>query len=133
MKTLFIAILLFMLNGCLPQEDIYKINYEAVTRGNSIEINTNLDSISFKNFNTLKKLKLNKKSKTELKKILSEINVLQLKNIKPTSSKSFTDRKLQATLKVIKGKETYVTQTFDHGNPPREIKALIDMLLKIVK
>ncbi|MBL4568525.1 MAG: hypothetical protein JKY69_02310, partial [Flavobacteriaceae bacterium] len=42
------------------------------------------------------------------------------------------DAALHATLTIILGDKTYSSQTFDHGNPPKELKSLIDALFKFV-
>ncbi|MBL4569197.1 MAG: hypothetical protein JKY69_06005, partial [Flavobacteriaceae bacterium] len=42
------------------------------------------------------------------------------------------DAVLHATLKITIGDKTYSSQTFDHGNPPKELKPLIAELFNIV-
>ena len=109
------------------------IKYEAYTRGSFIEITTVLNTISLNSNEGLKEFELSKKQKEEILKNLNEVDLINLKNFTPPSTKSYADAALQATLSISNNGETYKTQTFDHGNPPKELKPLIDFLFKIVE
>lgn len=133
MKIFYTIILIFTINSCISQNNEVIITYKAFSRGSSIKIETDLDSISYHNNNEYKKLEINYPHQKEIKKILSQINIIELGTLKPPSTKSYSDAALQASIKIVTNKKTFVSQTFDHGNPPEELKAIIEKLFKIVQ
>ena len=133
MKIFYTLILFFTINSCISQNNELVITYQAFSRGSSIKIETDLDSIGYHNNNEYKKVELNYQHQKEIKNLLSQINIVELGNLKIPSTKSYSDAALQASFKVISGEKTYKTQTFDHGNPPKKLKAIIEKLFEIVK
>ena len=127
---LFFLIITFSCTSAQVNNTNILIKYEAYTRGSFIEITTELTSISIKSNDGLKTFKLSKELKGEILKSLNEVDLINLKNITPPSTKSYTDAALQATLSITNDGVTYKTQTFDHGNPNKKLKLLIDLLFK---
>ena len=106
------------------------IKYEAITRGSFIEITTSLDSISYKDTNTTKTVQLSKKATAKISSLISALKLHKLKEFQVSSINSARDAALQATFSIIKNGKSYKTLPFDHGNPPKEIKFLIEFLFK---
>lgn len=108
--------------------------YEAMTRGVYNKIIVTQDSIitikDREKKNTV--AKLTKKADwdfliTSIKKIHPE----ELGNLKAPSNKNFVDAALAANLKVISNGVAVSSPNFDHGNPPAEIKELVNRLIAI--
>lgn len=66
-----------------------------------------------------------------LKKMMKSIDVEKLDNLKAPTDKRLFDGAAHATLTVIKGDVAMITPTFDHGEPPAEIEALVNKVLSI--
>jgi hypothetical protein len=56
-----------------------------------------------------------------------------LEKLKAPSTDSYRDAALAATLTLEKDGQNISTPTFDHGNPPKEIEALVNKLLAVRK
>lgn len=135
MKSVWCLFFMLVLSSCSSQNIVDKgiIKYEAITRGSFIEITSNLDSLVYKNTQESQKIKLSKTQIKEIKTLFGKINLSELENLKPPSTKSYTDAALQATLKITVNNKTFTSQTFDHGNPPKELKALLEYLFSVVE
>jgi len=55
----------------------------------------------------------------------------ELATIVPPSKKHQFDGALIANLEVTHGDKIYSTSSFDHGNPPAEVKALVDKIIAL--
>lgn len=64
-----------------------------------------------------------------LLKLLEMVNLDGLNDIKPPSVKHQVDAAPIANLKVIRGNKTYRSSSFDHGNPPQEIKDVVEKII----
>ena len=65
----------------------------------------------------------------------SEIDIKNIPNLKPPSTKSHYDGALAGSLKIELASKTgsveTMSPTFDHGNPPKEISELVNKLLRV--
>jgi hypothetical protein len=77
-------------------------------------------------------LKPTKTKWKSFKTLIEEINLSEMKNFNPPSGKRYVDATLQATISITADKTTYNSQTFDHGNPPKELKKIIDKLFEFI-
>ena len=125
---------LITLSNCDSQsiEDL-TLSYNAATRGSSITLDATSSEIQYSDMDGDRKIKLSKGQWNEIKELVSEIDVDEIENLKAPSNGSHTDRALVATLSITIDNETYESVNFDHGNPPNELKKLIDKLFEIVK
>ena len=137
--TLFILIGLSALNqNCNSrsiQQDPANITYEATSRGFFLRVYVIGDSMTIsQDRNKPETVKpLNNK---ELKAIHSELSNLELgsiENLKRPSESSTYDAAPAAILKIDFMNESYSSPSFDHGNPPKEIKPLVDLILSVAK
>ena len=118
------------------QEDHITITYQASSRGVFEEIAISKDSLVLcndVNRNSFTTYTYDKKEWNECLELLENINVSQLPKLKAPTGKRLYDGALHAIL-TIKSEEGEVTSSsFDHGEPPAEIKALVEKLLSIKK
>ena len=135
MKLLFIFIFsLVSLSNCNSQShEDFTLNYSATTRGSSIILDATSSEIEYSDMDGDKNITLNKSQWDEIKELISKIDVDEIENLEAPSNGSHTDRALVATLSITIGDKTYESVNFDHGNPPVELKKLIDGLFEIVK
>jgi hypothetical protein len=61
----------------------------------------------------------------------SKINLDNLETLEVPSKKHQFDGAMAATLTITANGKTYTTPTFDHGNPPAEVKPLVDKIIEI--
>ncbi|WP_396602822.1 hypothetical protein [Algibacter sp. R77976] len=66
-------------------------------------------------------------------KLLQPINVETISALEPPSKDHQFDGAAMARLKIIYDGNTYKTQSFDHGNAPEEIEALVKEILSIAE
>jgi hypothetical protein len=134
MKICCFLLFFTFISGCNSQNKagIITISYEAITRGGSIEINATSELITYKDLENKKQLKPASSDWKNLIKLIEEINLSEMENFNPPSEDRYVDAALQATISITVDETTYNSQTFDHGNPPKELKKIIDQLFDIV-
>lgn len=134
MKSYFTLILsLFLFNNCIAQTgDTLDIEYMASTRGSSISLLANSTEIVYSDNSEIKKIKLPESQWKEIQLLVSKIELNSINNLISPSKESHTDRALAAILSINKNGTIYESPTFDHGNPPSELKDLINKLFEIV-
>jgi len=132
MKALKYIAFIFLFSSCTAQSNLTNvlIEYSAVTRGTTIDINITSKGITYKNNETTNVISLAAKQIKEFEELLENINLENLQTFIAPTSNSHSDRALQAALKITKNENIYTSQVFDHGNPPKELKALLDWIFK---
>ena len=138
MKFLLLLLsLVFVDNGCSDskkaQEDIISIEYSAISKGQykMIIINNKTISVASK-VRTEPTIKTC--SETEWKKLSKAFQTVEVETIsklKAPSQNRLFDGAAIAKLKITYNGKVYKSQSFDHGNPPKEIKALVDEILLV--
>ncbi|WP_179318626.1 META domain-containing protein [Winogradskyella helgolandensis] len=116
--------------------DSYKtaVKYEASTRGSFDFILISKHGISIskdQSLQTIQKHSIDLAQWEELKNLIENTDLETLNQLKPPSQKHQYDGALHATLAIQIGDVEYMTPTFDHGNPPMEIEALVNKVLSI--
>jgi hypothetical protein len=142
MKFLTIIVMTFFLQkGCEAQsqndmKDVV-IEYTAVSRGfNQKIIVTNQTVSVFKTKGQSEKMVPTKISDADWKIIYNNFQAIKLEQmttIKAPSEKRYYDGAAIAELKIEAQGKTYKSQSFDHGNPPKEIKELVDKINTFTK
>lgn len=132
------VLILMMAKGCTSSElkkegEHISFEYEASTRGNYFKTLVKQDTvINIKGRKGVAEQKnLPKKDWNSVLKEVEKIDPAKIETMKPPSNKRFHDGAMMAVLKIIYKEKTYQTETFDHGNPPSEIKPLVDRILKV--
>lgn len=110
----------------------FSISYVASTRGNSIELKIINSKLTFTDSENSFEKTL---TKSELKRIYKSLNKIDLKSIHTLtvpSSKSHFDGAMAANISIdYKGLKNE-SVTFDHGNPPKELKELTEYIFQLI-
>ncbi|MGH1385392.1 hypothetical protein [Kordia sp.] len=147
MKYLFVLFSLTLFtNGCNDEETKKKaiktaeddiiVTYEAMSRGfyeevqvSKIALKTTKD-VNKKQYNTYD---CSEEDWNEIVALLKKVDAEKLKTLKAPSSKRLHDGAPHAVL-TIKYKDTEVSlNSFDHGNPPKELMAIVSKILAMAK
>ncbi|MGY0391456.1 META domain-containing protein [Bizionia sp. KMM 8389] len=113
----------------------YKTEYTAISRGSYMVITYQNKSLAYqksKDSNPVIKLL----SDEEIARLDSKINALNLQELKvlEAPSKAFQhDGAPIASLSVVHNGSTYLTPSFDHGNPPESIVGIINELIALTE
>ena len=142
MKTLLILIsFLFLRPTCYEQttknmENIL-MEYEFYSRASYSKILINNQTIKL--YKTREALQPNFEKhislvdQEKLSKLFSKINLKKIYTLKDPTQKRFYDGAAIAILRIKVQKKEYQSTNFDHGNPPNEIKQLVDKINEIAE
>lgn len=135
MKFTGYVLFLLMIANCNAQKslDYKEIRYEASTRGINIELKVTDSLIIYKKNQETTKVQLTPKARKEITALLSKIDILKIETFVPPSEERFSDKALHATLTIIIDTKEHSSQTFDHGNPPKELKQLLNRIFKVLE
>ncbi len=133
-----------ILNSCTNQKmhlaehqtEHVSIKYQAFSRGFFQEILLSEKNIIFydnRDYKNAKTYKISKKEWEEFMRLLSAIDVKELPKLKAPTAKRLYDGVPHATLTIEKKGETTTSSSFDHGHPPKQIKALVEKVLSFKK
>ncbi|UOB15921.1 hypothetical protein [Abyssalbus ytuae] len=128
------------LKGCSQeksaQENNIVVEYEASSRGFFNQIKVTKDSIYKSNDRSEKSMRSTLCTDSQWKKITAKIegiDIDKLETLEPPTDKRTYDAAAHATLTIKKNDSVYKTQTFDSGNPPKEIESLVKAILTLGK
>ncbi|MDR5591529.1 hypothetical protein [Christiangramia sp. SM2212] len=140
MKIPFLAIVImfFSTNNCSNPEagSIESFSYETFTRGSSTMYTVTPNQITVKSTGLNKNENSNSISSeewSELINIAGEIDAAKMSQLKAPSDSRASDAALHAILSVRKNDTIYKTNSFDHGNPPEEVKPLVEAILRLAE
>lgn len=135
-KFATIVLLALFAVGCASalkkESDKISFEYEAITRGSYKKVIVKQDTVITIKDRDLKDVVtagLKNGEWNSLLKSLEDVNLEGLDEIKAPSVKHQVDAAPIANLKVIRGDKTYQSKSFDHGNPPQEIKDVVDKIM----
>ncbi|WP_372793719.1 hypothetical protein [Lutibacter sp.] len=134
MKFLKYIFFIVILNSCKAQTNLETmvINYNAATRGSSIKFKVTSSKLYYKDIEKSIEKETTSKFWQEITTIVEQINLSEIENFNPPTSDRNVDAALHATLSITIGDLIYESQTFDHGNPPEELKSLIETLFNVL-
>ena len=144
MLSKLILVSTIILNSCTNQKmhlakhqtEHVSIKYQAFSRGFFQEVLVSEKNIIFyddREYKNSKTHKISKKEWEEFMRLLSAIDVEALPKLKAPTTKRLYDGAPHATLTIEKKGETTTSSSFDHGHPPKQLKALIDYMLSFKK
>lgn len=135
-KFAAIVLLALFAVGCASalkkESDKISFEYEAITRGSYKKVIVKQDTVITIKDRDLKDVVtagLKNGEWNSLLKSLEGVNLEGLNEIKAPSVKHQVDAAPIANLKVIRGDKTYQSKSFDHGNPPQEIKDVVNKII----
>ncbi|MFI1744971.1 META domain-containing protein [Thalassobellus sediminis] len=107
--------------------------YSASSRGTYKYIKITKKSISIASKRDGKPVikQTNKENWNAILKTIKTLNIEAISTLEAPSKKFQFDGAALAHLKITKGEVTYESSPFDHGNPPKEIEALVKEILSI--
>ncbi len=114
-------------------KDFDEIIYEARTRGSSLVLKITSDKLFYKDRNHEKKLKVSKVDKKKLIKLINNTKLSDMSHFKSVSDHRTSDRAMQAELCIKVNGQEYKSSVFDHGNPPEELKEIIETMMRLGK
>lgn len=108
--------------------------YEKSSRGVYEYFNISEKSIKFSKDRGLQNITnhpINSSDWAELKTLMEAVDLQSISKLEAPTDNRATDAALAATLALQIGDIHYMTPEFDHGNPPKEIEALVNKVLSI--
>lgn len=128
-------ILILFASGC-PQEDIQlaSVEYQAISRGFYYKAQIVEEAVKVqrtRNEADLERHSCKTSEWKQLKKLVAEIDPEIISELEAPSTKSHYDGAAIASITVEVNGKVYQSNSFDHGNPPKELKALVDYTLKL--
>ncbi|MFA7445043.1 MAG: hypothetical protein WCY89_03790 [Flavobacteriaceae bacterium] len=136
MKTftmILLTVLAATVNKCSSDSKEMKenlvIEYEAKTRGSFSKVIIKNDSLVVMEEGRNESINyypLSNKDWDMLVKQIQKIDKKKIKDYKAPTSKRFSDAARAASVRVIYNNETYQSEEFDEGTPPKEIKTFVD-------
>jgi len=134
--TLLFLLTIIIATGCassiVKQSKNVTIEYTAMTRGSNREVILNHNEISKRIIagpgegivSTVSTEQWN-----EIIKALEKIELTKIAQLQAPTNKRFHDGALIANLTIKTKDSTYRSSSFDHGNPPAEIAALVNKII----
>lgn len=141
MKITFLTFLMLFLttSECSKQQEkmnVSSLSYETFTRGSSSIYTITPDTIRVKSTGLNSNENSNSITEAEWNSLLTIIQNIKVSGINqlkaPTDSRA-SDAALHAILSVRKNDTLYKTNSFDHGNPPEEVKPLVEAILRLAE
>ena len=135
MKFFVILTLIGFMDSCNVENSrpIVEIIYEAHTRGSSVIIKVRPDRLFYHTDNSETITDIKTRQWNSLMSMCSEIDLEKISELQAPSDKRFLDMAMHANLTIVTRNGEFKSQTFDHGNPPEELKKITDKLMKLAK
>lgn len=114
----------------------FMVIYKAHTRGSNLEYALDNSSIKAKTngFDGRNgEAALLEDDKKEIQAFIDTLTLENISNLTPPSQNSALDRALIAQVQITKNGKKFESANFDHGNPPVELKPLIDKILALIE
>lgn len=115
-------------------DSVKNIIYKAQSRGifEFIQISeSNILISSDRSLKSTDKYNCEEKDWEELSRLIDAVDMETFQKLKASTEKHTFDGAAHATLAIQIGDLEYMTPTFDHGNPPKEIESIVNKVLSI--
>lgn len=142
MRLLIVFLLSFIMtkscdkNAISDMENV-AISYEEMTRGYQQNIVINKEKIvvdiNKRGEKSAYEKPILKNEALEMVSILNQLNLKEIESYPAPSNKSRFDGAAMAKVVIKKGTDNYSSQTFDAGNPPKELATLVEKIIQISK
>jgi len=115
------------------QTENMTFEYTAITRGSYTMVKANKDTITYQLSRTSKEetKDCTKQNWDTLTNLASNVDITKIDQLEAPSKAHQYDGAAIANLNVTVGDKTYRTQSFDAGNPPKEIAEIVNYLLSL--
>jgi len=133
MKITFLLIFSILLSSCNAQNssDVSSLKYYAQTRGFLVEIDVNKKEIIYNNNEKIDTITIQKGTWNSLSKLVTQLDFDKLKNYTIPEELLATDRAIKAEFTIKTNIDEQLIE-FIHGNPPEELKNIIEELFRAV-
>lgn len=129
-----------MIKSCSKRDelimDITEIRYTAATRGYYYQVQVSPMVMQIRmDRNTPDELiyRVDAENWDGLLALIEAIDLKKLESLKGSTELQAMDRSAYATLRVSTSEKQFQSTPFDHGNPPAEIKPLVDAVLELAE
>ena len=135
-KMLILFVTLIVGQTVISQEKLtdLKLEYQAISRG-SFEKMTLTKDVMFYSDDRGKKttatVNLSEKQWDKVNRLVNQIKLKELPYLKAPSDKRKYDGAAHGQLKITFKDRVYESSGFDHGNPPLEIKNLVNYIISL--
>ena len=110
--------------------------YESSTRGNFKKVIVKEDAVltTFeRDGSKFTTQKMSKETWNRLMTLLNNVNLEQMKDLKAPTNNRASDRAASGKLTVVTQENTFVSDFFDHGNPPAKIAEITKMIVDLAQ
>ena len=136
LRSFYLIILTISFLSCAAQNNLEILNtveYKAHTRGNNETVKVIGKTLSYKSVNEEKIVDLREEQIKAINEVVFGMNLSKISDLKAPSDKRYSDGAMIASFIITKDKVDYKSSEFDHGNPPKELKTLYELLYKYIK
>lgn len=125
------ACVILTINSCMAQSKhiVDQIEYTASSRGSTIHITITPEKIHYKN----NSVAIKSEDWETLIKSTIDFGLKNLDNYNAPSQDRFRDAALSTEIKIITKKNVFISNQFDHGNPPKELTELVKKILELAE
>lgn len=139
MKTIpLLFLVIFLGKGCnsdlKKESENISFEYETLTRGSYNKIIVKQDTIFTihdASMGEVTKAEISKKDWKELLNMLGKVEMNSIEKMKAPTNDRAHDGALHANLKVVYKDKTYQSDSFDAGNPPKEIEKIVNKVITV--
>ena len=116
-------------------QEYQSIYYEASSRGFFLSISIRPGSLTIikTRGGNPEVIPLDEANSSLITSELKEIDLSSFNTLVPPSASSAFDAAHMAFIRVSTAQETFESVQFDHGNPPKEIESLVNLILALAK
>lgn len=137
-KRVLVLFVTSLLYACPPSSkqlmNSHTITYSAMTRGGSENIHVKNGILTLiKNHSHTTVVKLNKKQLNQLYNAFVDVSLDSLRLLKVPSKKFLFDGAKHTFIEIKSPNKTYKSISFDHDNPPKELKTLVQVLQSYIQ
>ncbi|MFX0555942.1 hypothetical protein ACOCEA_04050 [Maribacter sp. CXY002] len=136
MKYVLFSAILMILHNCTGQtkgtkNELQFVSYTATTRGSSFNCKISADSIKVNVLGTKNKSSTIATKEGDwriLSELVNQLSLDSIKSLKSPTDNRHTDRARIAEIEIKKDDKLYLSNSFDEGSPPKELKPLVDKI-----
>ncbi len=117
-----------------PQENIITVEYQAASRGSFLNIKIDkklIQKTKDRNLQNISSKQCSKEDWNTIVGLLKDVSIKTISELEAPTEKRLFDGAPHSILKITSDKNTFTSNSFDHGHPPSEIKQLVKTILSL--
>lgn len=131
MKT-FLSIIFSFVYSITMSQEVISIKYSAFTRGASKVIEVNEKGLIINKNEGVERKIADKAILIQCQKMTKKINLEKISTLKSPSKRRASDGAFHASIEIKTKDKAYQSNEFDDGNPPKELRELVNYIYKMV-